>query len=468
MANSTHDELDARAAAVNAVSAALAEERFASDLLGKLRTAGRLVGRGSALAREIAQGALRHLLTIEHVLGRVAEFDPRRTSGTLRAVLATAAYQLVWMTGVPAYAAVDQAVTLARRLQHARAGAMANAVLRRLATAIIARGVSWRRLDPTQVRTTWSEACAFAADVLPVAESDRGLLAHVASAAGERGQRLAHLAQRYGLAQAEAVAWASQAIPPIVVHRNPLRITADAFVSELKQSLDEGLAASADTAFVPSSAHVIDTPAFRRGAIFIQDTTAHAAALAVVARPGERVLDLCAAPGGKAVTLAMAMEDRGRVVACDVSRERLARVNENARRLGLTCIEPRVITAGAIELGNEVFDAALVDVPCSNTGVIARRPEARLRFATERLQSLVATQHELLRQAARHVRPGGRLVYSTCSVEPEENEAVVAQFLREDAAWRLDWEQTVLPAWGPSWSDWRDGGYAARLTRTDK
>jgi 16S rRNA (cytosine967-C5)-methyltransferase len=200
----------------------------------------------------------------------------------------------------------------------------------------------------------------------------------------------------------------------------------------------------------------------------VQDTTAHAAAQAVEARPGEHVLDVCAAPGGKSIALALAMEDRGCVVACDTAPARLMRVDANVTRLGLNCVRTRLHGPTQADVGSDdgKFDAALVDVPCSNTGVIARRPEARLGLTRQKLRSLVAVQRGLLQTAADWVRPQGRLVYSTCSIEPEENEQVVAAFLKTNAAWRLACEKTFVPAWGPRASDWRDGGYYAQFVHT--
>ena len=199
----------------------------------------------------------------------------------------------------------------------------------------------------------------------------------------------------------------------------------------------------------------------------MQDVTARAAALLVDARPGESVLDFCAAPGGKSIVLAQQMGDRGEVLACDASPERILRVRENTRRLRLTSIRTHLIrTSDASESDlTRMFDAALVDVPCANTGVIARRPEARLGLTTEKLASLVELQRALLRRAAASVRPGGRLVYSTCSIEPQENGQIVEAFVAETPAWELVTSQTTLPTWGPRLSDWRDGGFAALLVR---
>lgn len=451
---------DGRAAAVLAVADALTGRGFARETLERLRVGGQMDGRAAALAREISHGALRHLVTIEHVLTRLARLDLDRTKPTSRAVLLTATYQIIWMDRVPVFAAVDQAVELARRHAGGRTPGMVNAVLRRLAGAVMERRTAWHRLDPTRVRVAWDAACRFDQPVLPTPECPA---AHLAAATGERRERFEELAARYGVETAESVAWASQAVPVTVLQRNTLRISAADFEDQLRHAFGAEVEFAADAAFLPASVSVLDGPLFQAGRIYVQDTTAHAAAVAVAARPGERILDLCAAPGGKSVALALAMHDTGEVLACDTDVERLVRVQENTARLGLACVRTRPI-GDAADLPRD-FDAALVDVPCSNTGVVARRPEARLGLTPAKLRSLVAVQHDLVREAARRVRPGGRLVYSTCSLEPQENEDVVAFFLAEHPEWRLDIERTTLPAWGPHASDWRDGGYFARLTR---
>ena len=461
------EELDGRTAAALAVADALTGRRFVNETLGEMRTGGRVGGREAALAMEIAQGAVRHSVTIEHLLGALAGVKKERTAPRLRAVLYTAGYQIVWMDRIPPFAAVDQAVELARRLVRGRSPGMVNAVLRRLAGAIVERSAGWKRLDPAQVRVSWDRACVFSEAVLPVpTEVDDGA-DHLAAATGERPERFAELCTRYESEQAESVAWASQAVPVTVLQRNPLRATPAAFEQHLREAWGAAAEIVGDAALVSPSVPVLDTPMFQDGLAYVQDSTAHAAATAVEARPGERVLDLCAAPGGKSVALALAMEDRGTVVACDSNPGRLSRVVANVTRLGLTCVQVRLVadTDAEPSFRGEPFDAALVDVPCSNTGVIARRPEARLGLTSRKLGSLVRMQKKLLQKAAQSVRLGGRLVYSTCSLEPQENEGVVEAFLGGDASWRLDVQQTTLPAWGPRCSDWRDGGYFARLKR---
>jgi 16S rRNA (cytosine967-C5)-methyltransferase len=175
------------------------------------------------------------------------------------------------------------------------------------------------------------------------------------------------------------------------------------------------------------------------------------------------VLDLCAAPGGKAAVLAGAGAS---VVARDVDDRRLERVTETLARLGVA--ERVTLSPGRGGEGLEPasFDAVLVDAPCSNTGVLAKRPGARWRFSTESQASLVAVQEGLLEDGARCVRPGGRLVYSTCSIEPEENQRRVRAFLARHAELELEEELEALPdVRGPTGP--LDGGYAARMRRKD-
>jgi 16S rRNA (cytosine967-C5)-methyltransferase len=171
---------------------------------------------------------------------------------------------------------------------------------------------------------------------------------------------------------------------------------------------------------------------------------------------------MCAAPGTKTTQLAEAMRNEGAIVALDVSRERLAKVEDNCRRMGVTIV--RTLTAdqaGGLEVGS--FDLALVDAPCSNTGVLARRPEARWRFEESAIASLAADQRQLLSLAAQFVRPGGRLIYSTCSIEPEENGQVARWAASRPGAptLKLIREELTQPGGAEDPRNWHDGGYFA-------
>jgi 16S rRNA (cytosine967-C5)-methyltransferase len=242
--------LDGRTAAALAVADVLGGRGFVHDALATWRETGRLNAREAAFATEIGLGTVRHLLTIEHVLGALATLDRRRTPARLRAILYTAIYQIIWMDRVPPFAAVDQAVELGRRLVQRGAPGMVNAVLRRITGALDERRVPWQRLAPTQVRVSWDQACQFRVAVLP--ESDQ--TAHLAAATGERPERYAALVEWHGPEGAESVAWASQATPVTVLQRNALRIGRE----EFERALDELGELAGDAAFLPATVPVVD------------------------------------------------------------------------------------------------------------------------------------------------------------------------------------------------------------------
>jgi 16S rRNA (cytosine967-C5)-methyltransferase len=205
----------------------------------------------------------------------------------------------------------------------------------------------------------------------------------------------------------------------------------------------------------------IDSAPFARGALTVQGETALRAAELLEPREGERILDLCAAPGGKTAVLA----DAGaRVLACDVAPHKLRRIQETVARLRPRGPIDLAACDAAEGIGSATFDGVLVDAPCSNTGVLAQRPEARWRFGPSSMRSLDPLQERLLVAGARCVRPGGRLVYSTCSLEPEENERRVAAFLESQPEFEREAVMEALPKvddpLGPV-----DGGYAVRLRR---
>ncbi len=450
----------ARREAIVAVRFALRDERFVSESIRLGRRDGEVDAREAALALEIAQGTLRHYYTLVRVLRVIGDVDPDRTDDLVFIILLTAAYQIIWMDRIPPFAAVHEAVEEARGAGGEKAAGFANAVLRNLLRAITQRRVEWTAPDPALIRVAWDRACAFQRPLFSGAAEKQ-----FAPLTGERPARFKQLVDRLGEAAAWQIAWASQALPVTVVQRQRLRIQADDFVRRMQAEFgaDVEFAAGDDgevaSAFLPRTGRLKQSPAFREGLCYVQDMTAAAAVAAMQAQPEEDILDLCAAPGGKTIGLALAMRNVGNLQATDIDPIRLKKVGQSAERLGLDSIE--LIRFPSLVVSK--YDAVLVDAPCSNSGVIARRPEARLRLSAKSVAGLAEQQEQLLEMATMLTKPGGRVVYSTCSIEVEENQQVVQQLLAVKPAWRLEFEQLTLPRWGPQPSAWRDGGYVARL-----
>ena len=270
---------------------------------------------------------------------------------------------------------------------------------------------------------------------------------------------------RHGEATARALARQALDEPPLSLRA--LGIPRDALAEELRAATcTPRPGVHPDVLLVPpdQAEAALACPAFGEGRASVQGESALRAAEAVGAREGERVLDLCAAPGGKTAVLAAA---GAHVTARDVSAERLERVAGTLARLGLAQRVELEVGDGR-KAGPAEFDAVLVDAPCTNSGVLAGRPEARWRFGPAWKRELVALQAELLAAGAGRVRPGGRLVWSTCSIDPDENRRQVDAFLAAGPGWTLEADAEALPdvdtdrerGAGPI-----DGGYWARLRR---
>jgi len=195
---------------------------------------------------------------------------------------------------------------------------------------------------------------------------------------------------------------------------------------------------------------------FQHGLYYIQDPSTLLAVRELDPQPGETILDLCAAPGGKLTYIAQRMHNEGKIIAHDTFPDRLKLIEENCTRLGVTIAQ----TALPSHLPPLTFNRVLVDAPCSNTGVMRRRVDLRWRIRPEEIDRLRATQLELLRQAAALVKPGGTLIYSTCSLEPEENESVVKEFLARELWFQLEGQRELIP-----FIEGTDGAYVARLKK---
>jgi 16S rRNA (cytosine967-C5)-methyltransferase len=413
--------------------------------------------RDRGLATQLAAGVVRHRRTLRLILshlrgghGRAGSIQPH-----LRDILELGAFQLLFLDRVPAYAAVNEAVQQARRIGSGRAAqksaGFVNGVLRGLERLIAGRdpdGLPARDALPHPD----GGVIRLKAPVLP--DPREGLPAYLGAAYSFPDWLVAAWVAAYG-DQTEAICRWSNRRPRLFARLNPLG-PADALASDPVRPGPR-----------PGSVDVSDLPQDRLEALFaagvltVQDPSAMAPVEALSPRPGESVLDLCASPGTKTTQIAEALAGRGRIVACDRTEDKLLPIRQSVAARGLANV--------AVSLSDEAgragpeggFNAALVDAPCSNTGVLARRPEARWRLRPEDLAELPRVQLVLLDRAAGLVRPGGRLVYSTCSIMDEENGGVVGPFLKSHPGWRLVRSDLLLPA--PD----HDGAFWALLARLE-
>lgn len=371
---------------------------------GSLKAACReLDRREAALASRLAYGVLQNRALLDFYLDACCTQSFEALEPFIRDVLRLGAYQILYMDRVPDSAAVDESVEMVKRKKRQRASGMVNAVLRRLSR-----------------------------------EKDHLPSVSTGDPAGDLSLRFSHprwLAERLtallGAEEAEAFLRLDNAAVPTVIQRNPLRCTAE----ELAESLEASGAELKPHSWMPDCWHLSGggspetLPAFQQGWFQVQDAAARAAVLACGVKPGDRVLDVCAAPGGKAFAAAMDMEDRGELVACDIHPHKLALIEKGAARLGLTCIRTELADGRQCrEEWLEGFDFVLCDVPCSGLGIIRKKPDIRYKDPGQ-LSGLPRVQRAILDNASRYVKPGGVLLYATCTVLPEENEAVTADFL---------------------------------------
>ncbi|MFB3894213.1 MAG: transcription antitermination factor NusB [Phycisphaerae bacterium] len=419
----------------------------------------------SGFARELALGAVRRRATLETVLRAYLAQPDRRLPGPLEGILAVAVYQLLFLARVPAFAAVNEAVGQVMRRGLKGYAGMANGVLR-----TISRGLSDIQTGRPPIRV----------DVVPIGPNsyrmlDRAVFPDAAQTPTD------YIAAAYSLPAALATRWLTRfgsldAAIDVAMHANaraPQILRVNMLKADVAGSIaalaSEGLAAvphaNGMSIVLTEHQNVAALRALRDGLVQPQDPTATSVGIACGVRPGMSVLDFCAAPGTKTTHLAELMANSGSITAVDVSQERLQRVTDNCSRLGVSIVTTCLAEEVAQRLKPGSFDVVLADVPCSNTGVLARRAEARWQFSEDSLAAIVKDQRFLAAAAASFVKPGGRLVYSTCSIEPEENSELAMGLVRKVRGLRLIEEKLTLPGGAEYLPNWRDGGYHAVFTR---
>ncbi len=397
--------------------------------------------REAALAYRICAGVLQNREACDWYL---QPYVKGKLQSVIRAILRSAVYQIAFMDRIPVSAAVNESVELAKRLGNPGAARLVNAVLRRLTE---------KELPP-----------------LPQGDD-----------AGSLSIRFSHpkpwteyFLQRLGTEKTKALMTLDNLPAPVCLRVNRLKAQPGEAEAALKRDGVEASPAVLEGFFqAENTGDMTQLDAFRDGLVTVQDPAAALPVFAASVEPGMRVLDCCAAPGGKSFLLAELMANRGSILSCDLHGNKLKRIEDGARRLGIHIIDTCAADASRpLDALKDRFDLVLADVPCSGMGVIRKKPEIRYK-TMEQVSPLPAAQLAILEGAAACVRPGGVLVYSTCTLLREENEDVTNRFLSLHPGFRR--ESLTLPApFGPVESGQRtvwpfefetDGFYLCRMRK---
>jgi 16S rRNA (cytosine967-C5)-methyltransferase len=374
--------------------------------------------RDRALTAEIVTGTLRWQRSLDHLIEFFAQRVLAKLDPEVVIILRLSLYQILHLDRVPAAAVVDDAVNLTRAARKPSAAGFVNAVLRST--------LRQRHMLPLPLR--------------PKDMHDRAaVLAYLGITHSHPGWLVERWLDRYGFDATEQWVRFNNVVPRLTLRANRLRVTREQAAAALAaDGVETEPTLHAPDGLVVTRGNPLHRPA--DGIVFVQDEASQLVSRVVSAQPGDRVLDLCASPGGKTTAMAADMESRGAVVASDVRSKRLALLRETVLSSGARNVAiVRVAASGPLPFAPR-FDRVLVDAPCSGLGTIRRDPDIRWRRTAEQLPELARDQIALLIRASETVAEGGRLVYATCSSEPEENEGVVDRFLGE----RHDFEPVDL------------------------
>jgi 16S rRNA (cytosine967-C5)-methyltransferase len=375
-----------------------------------------------AFATEIVYGAVKWKLTLDRVIAAYSNIKIEKLSPWILNILRLGAYQIIYMTKVPQSAACNESVKLAGRYGHKASAGFVNAVLRNIARSGGEIELPSRQEDPAgyfAVKFSYPKW---------LAEKYIGL---------------------FGEEFAESLLDSGNGIPELTVRANTLKITAPGLVEKFAA---EGVGAipgkySSEAVIIKSTVSIGTLSAFKEGLFQVQDESSMLVAAVLAPLPGERVLDACSAPGGKATHMAQLMQNRGTVLARDIHEHKIKLIEDTAKRLGIDIIKCELHDAASPDNTDDgAFDRVLLDAPCTGLGIVRRKPDIKWARETKDVEGITALQKKLLQMVSRSVKPGGSLVYSTCTILPEENEAVVKGFLQENESFEPVDIAQFLPA----------------------
>ena len=399
--------------------------------------------RDAALASRLCLGVLQTESLCDYYIGC---FCPSKLEPVVRDILRLGVYQILFMERIPARAAVSETVELCRLKGLSRAAGLTNAVLRRIAEE---------------------------RDALPEIPGE-GTAAYLSIRCSHPKWLCEHLIAEKGYSFAEAFLAGNNKPSRLCIQVNTLKTTTEQYAGELEDAGYPFRKCEPDGCIELEKGIASELPGYEEGLFYVQDRAARLAVEIAAPVPGIRLLDACACPGGKSFAAAIRMENRGSILSCDIHEKKLQVLERGAERLGIDCIQTRAMDARIYDpLLAESFDVVIADVPCSGLGVIAKKPEIRTKDPKS-LQGLPEIQFSILENLSRYVKPGGVLLYSTCTILKAENEEPVLRFLETHAEYRLEafsayniQSESGMYTFWPN-VDETDGFFAAKLRRTVK
>ena len=409
----------AREAAAKILLAVHEENAYANVVLAREIRKLRLEDRDRRFVTEIVYGTTKAGMTLDWILQRYINRPLKKISPMVREILRTGMYQIFYMEKVPPSAACNEAVELAKKYSHIGTVKFVNAVLRTAARQ--------------------PEKAAF-----PIGKKAE----YLALSAFHPVWLVKKWIAQFGYEETTELCAFNNGQPNLSLRANTLKCSQKELLDKLCTEGAEGTASEWTPEGVLCQAHgSLDMmEALQQGFCQVQDESSMLVAHVVDPQPGEFIIDACSAPGGKATHMAALMKNQGRILAGDIYPHKLARIEENARRLSIEIIETVLLDARKIgENFTEQADRVLADVPCSGLGVLRRKPDARWKKQPSELEELPLLQFEILESASKAVKKGGILVYSTCTIVPEENQQVVEKFLKKHKEFLLENTGEFLP-----------------------
>ncbi len=413
-------------------------------------------------ATDLVFGCIRNRVAIDMVVGKLADCLPERIPGKLINIIRIAAYELIFNPAAAEYAVVNEAVENAKAVSGKKAVNFVNAVLRQ-----IARSIDNRRIPLTQadIKKTLpqnlSTGCQFNTQILP--DPEKSPVDYYSMAFSLPLWLVQQWLSNFGQEKLRQICFASNRRPSIYLRPNTLKTSIGQLADEFRDA-DIDFDVFEDSMLrVKSSKAITSLPGFEQGLFTVQDLTAFSVLKSLKFEPGCKILDLCAAPGTKTTQLAEITDGKAAIFATDIDSQRLQKLQENTKRLGIKSINIfEYEDLGKITAQVGSFDWILLDVPCSNTGVLAKRAEVRYRIKRNVVTSLAKTQIALIESAVNMLKPKGRILYSTCSIQGKEDCELVETFLNHNSDFTLEYERLTL-AWPESFD--HDGGYMAILEK---